>query len=592
MKPVCVILVSLFFLTACASIKPNRALPTPYTTETMRSQLTYPALMEGFDADSPLDEAALTPPTGAAQPELTFEGRLELLDEAKSGGIQILSGLEDADATTAHLPEFDFEFVQSGGYLIPMQRGLIITSHPFWNYLLEPGRVWQESGDQGMMRASFPFALIPKNSNAIFNGTMTFLFDGSRVSRVWYQITQETTSSSTANFWGLLKAVYHPQAITGAEQTRASFSLELAERFPTKPIEQLAVDYPGVDISAFSRNVTPEHMTWYGVVANGVNYVGGCKTRFGLYPYCEWMRAPSYSTAKSAFVSVALMRLMQKYGTDVASLLIKDYVPEAASSPGDWSKVTFDNTLDMATGNYSTSSYMVDEEGRIFSEFFGVDTYAEKMKVAFDWPHSAAPGSTWVYRSSDTFIVTTAMQNYLRDKEGAQADLFNFVVDEVYRPIKLGPGFYSILRTSENNWQGNPIGSFGMWWIPDDIAKLTTFLNIDNGTSDGEQILDPELLMSALQKNPNDRGVGRPGGKYNDAFWADMYSTRNGIDCTLYIPYMAGYSGDIVVLLPNGVTYYYFSDNHEFIWDDAVREANKISPLCPTASANISISLP
>ena len=85
-------------------------------------------------------------------------------------------------------------------------------------------------------------------------------------------------------------------------------------------------------------------MTWYGVVVNGVNYLGGCQTRFGIYPYCESMRATSYSTAKSAFVSVALMRLAQQYGPEVADLLIKDYVPEYAASPGDWERVTFNHT--------------------------------------------------------------------------------------------------------------------------------------------------------------------------------------------------------------------------------------------------------
>ncbi len=117
---------------------------------------------------------------------------------------------------------------------------------------------------------------------------------------------------------------------------RQSFARELADRFPTQPIEQLAVDHPGIDLSAFGRGVAPDHMTVYGFVVDGVNYVGGCRTRFGQYPYCDSMRAASYSTAKSAFVAVALMRLAQKYGPEVADLLIKDYVPEAARSPGDW----------------------------------------------------------------------------------------------------------------------------------------------------------------------------------------------------------------------------------------------------------------
>jgi len=101
---------------------------------------------------------------------------------------------------------FDFEFVQREGYLIPVQRGLIIADHPTWNLILEPGRVWQEAGDGGYSRASLPFALTVKGGNAAFNGTLTFLFDKQRVSKVWYQVTQEITNYTRANLWGLLDA--------------------------------------------------------------------------------------------------------------------------------------------------------------------------------------------------------------------------------------------------------------------------------------------------------------------------------------------------------------------------------------------------
>ena len=97
------------------------------------------------------------------------------------------------------------------------------------------------------------------------------------------------------------------------------------------------------------------------MVVNGVNYLGDCSTRFGTYPYCESMRATSYSTAKSAFVSVALLRLAQKYGLEVTTLLIKDYVTEYATGPGDWEDVTFNNTLDMSTGNYVSTGFVTDD---------------------------------------------------------------------------------------------------------------------------------------------------------------------------------------------------------------------------------------
>ena len=38
---------------------------------------------------------------------------------------------------------------------------------------------------------------------------------------------------------------------------------------------------------------------------------------------------------------------------------------------------------------------------------------------------------------------------------------------------------------------------------------------------------------------------------------------------------MSGYSGITTVMMPNGVTYYYFSDKEEFSWYNAVHETNK-----------------
>jgi hypothetical protein len=372
-KIISILWILTLFLTACGggteTQPPTRGLPA--VTETLptatRTLLTAADLTNGFTFDGPLDESALILPAGAAPPAHAFEGRLELLGEQAGGHIQILRGELGPEYTS--LPEFDFAFVQENGSLIPVQRGLIITGHPQWNIILEPGRVWQEAGDGDFSRASLPFALTVKGGNATFNGTLTFLFDDTQVSKVWYQVTQETTTYTRANLWGLLEATYHAEKVPGAERIRANFTTEQAARMPVKPIAALAEAYPGVDIFAFGRGVTPEHLTWYGVVVNGVNYLGGCQTRFGVYPYCESMRATSYSTVKSAFVSLALMRLAQKYGGEVADLRIKDYVPEYAASPGEWERVTFNHALDMSTGNYVSPGFMTDDDSAKMGEF-------------------------------------------------------------------------------------------------------------------------------------------------------------------------------------------------------------------------------
>lgn len=462
-----------------------------------------------------------------------------------------------------------------------MQRGLIITEHPIWNYIIEPGRVWREEGDGSYSRVSFPFSLVWKGSNAIFNGVMTFLFNDDGISKVWYQTTQETTISFSLDLWGQLDAAYHSEPVKNSGQIQAAFADELSQRFPTKPIEQLAEDYPQVDVTQFGRGISKKHLTYYGFVFNGINYVSSCPTRYGEYAYCEYLRAPSYSTAKSTFPSLALMRLAQKHDPGVADLLIKDFVPEYADSPGDWSRVTFDHTLDMATGNFRSSGYMDDEENFDTDPFWNEEYYAERIAAAFNWPQGAEPGSQWVYRTFDTFIVTRALHNYLQTIEGSQADIFDFLVDEVFIPIQIAPGAHTTLRTRDENWQGQPYGGYGLWWIQDDIAKITNFLNVDRGMVNGEQLLHLDYLAAALQFDPEDRGVDIDSrSKYNNAFWARLYDQREGYDCEFWVPQMLGYSGIVIVMMPNGSSYYYASDNREFTWLEALKESNKIAPHC------------
>lgn len=174
------------------------------------------------------------------------------------------------------------------------------------------------------------------------------------------------------------------------------------------------------------------------------------------------------------------------------------------------------------------------------------------------------------------------MHNYLQSKEGSQADIYNFVIDEVYRPLEIGPGAYTTMRTADENWQGQAEGGYGLWWIPDDIAKIGMFLNVAGGKIGDEQVLQPDLLAAALQKDEKDRGVTIDSmQRYNNSFWANSYSIYNGFGCEFWVVKMFGYSGNVVALFPNGVTYYYFSDNREFTWDEALEESEKIASMCP-----------
>jgi hypothetical protein len=54
--------------------------------------------------------------------------------------------------------------------------------------------------------------------------------------------------------------------------------------------------------------------------------------------------------------------------------------------------------------------------------------------------------------------------------------------------------------------------------------------------------------------------------------------------CDFWVPFMSGFGGISIVLLPNDAVYYVFSDGNEFNWYNAVHEINKLKPYCPAAT--------
>lgn len=577
------LLSTLIVAPAHAAVTPVPGDPLTGSGAVSRSVLTAAALTSGT-ATSTIADAEFALPATAAMPLHTFSGRIELVGEATGGGFDELkdsfSYTNAGDSPRKHLPEISLELVQNGSHLIPTAQGLALTGNPVWNLIVSPGRAWSETTDGGRSRASLPFALVQRNANCVHNGTMTFLFDATSVSQVRYQVTQETCLYFKFDLWGQLPAVYTPYAVPDAQTLQNGHAAEVANRLPTKPIAALATDYPaaGLNLANFGGGVTPAHMSTYGLLYNGVNYVSGCATRQGTYPFCEVMRLPSYSTAKSTFAGTALMRLAQTHGAAVSGQLIRDWVPEHATARGDWTDVTINHTLDMATGNYRFGTYMVDEGRSTVSDFLTAEPYSEKIDLAFDFQNRVAPGTKWVYHTTDTFIATRAMRNYLG------SDIFTQVRDGVFAPAKLSAGTMTTLRT-DNSPTGMAFGGYGLFYTRDDIAKLAKLYNNDGGAASGQQVLHPGLLDATMQRDPSDRGIATTssaGFRYNNGFWAKQLTPSEfpQYGCSFWVPFMSGYGGITVAMMPNGATYYYFSDNDEFAWYAAVHEAGKLAAHC------------
>ncbi|MBA4343564.1 MAG: hypothetical protein C0423_15610 [Methylibium sp.] len=542
---------------------------------------------EAARAAGPIDFSAYALPVSAAHPTQVLRGLISLRGTETDGGFAVV--LDSHGYATAagsrrkQLPPFAFQFVQTGSHLVPLQRGLNASSHPDWEYLLMPGRVWNEAGDAGFSRVALPFALLEKNQNCVHNGVLSFLFksDGS-ISKVAYQIASETCAYFKADFWGVLEASYQPQELADAAAVAAAYQAELAARLPVKPLSALAGDHPGASINV-AKLLAPyttdaQHVTTVGFISKGIHYRGGCTTRRGEYPFCDQLVLPSYSTAKSAFAGLALMRLESRYpGT--AKLKLSDLVPECA--PARWGDVSIEHALDMATGNYSSAAYEADENSADMAPFFGGLTHQQKIGFACNqYSRQASPGSQWVYHTSDTYLAGTAMNAALRRREGPGRDIYtDTLVGDVWSALRLSPAARQTRRSADAVAQ--PFAGYGLYFTPDDVAKIGSFIGVAKGQHAGAPLLDSGMLNAALQLNPADPGLS-PGKdlRYNNGFWALNVKSYIGCSADRYVPFMSGFGGITVALLPNDTVYYIFSDNHTYYWVDAVVESNKIRPVC------------
>ncbi len=551
------------------------------------NELSREALLNGHGYLQPLDLKEYTPALDAPSPIQHFEGRLTLTRQGTNGYRSVAldrSFLVSSHRQVAELPNFDFEFVADGGNVIPVRRGTIPGRHPAWEIILEPGRVWEDAEDGGYARVALPFALEERNENCMHNGVLTFLFksDGS-VSHAAWQISSETCRYEKFDAWGWLRARYLPHAVAGAGATIRAFHHEVAVRMPVRPIAQLAVDHPGAVPANFgaANEVSPDDMSTYGFVIDGVHYTGGCPTRHGSYPFCATLDLPSYSLAKSMVAGIALMRLEHLY-SGAAQSMIRAYVPECATEHR-WDGVSFLNVLDMATGLYRSAVDQEDEDAAGTGRFFFPTDHAHKIRYAcHEYQRRAAPGTTWVYHTSDTYVLGVALQRFLQQHRGPTADFYrDLLVEPLWKPLGLSPSAAVIRRTYDAAAQ--PFTGYGLTLHSDDIVKLALFLSVESGRIDGQQALDPMLLRTALQQDPNNRGLpaSTPEFRYAHGFWA--YNAARALGCAdaTWVPFMSGFGGIEVVMLPNRTVYYYVSDGGEFRWAGAAAESNRIRSFCP-----------
>lgn len=520
-----------------------------------------------------------------ARPALTgLNGRLSMAIGQRADRFTVLHDEFDTASSAARLdelPAFAIDLVSDGGELIPVQRGPQAGEHPDWEWIFQPGRIWDGGDGEGWLRAALPVALQERNANCVHNGLMSFLYraDGA-VSQAVVQFGAQTCAILQFDLLARLPVSFEPGETANADSVRQAWHAERAARLPRLPLSELAAAYPQVDIAEIGSvlEVSPQNMTAYGFVADGRLYAGECATRFGPDPYCDVTPLPSFSVAKSVVGGIALMRLERLY-PGARQAIIADYVPQCAAER--WGDVSFEQALDMATGNYRSDVHDLDESSPPDWELLTVETHAEKVEIACTvHPRRVEPGTRWVYHTTDTYLLGVAMQAYYRQHTGrAGADFYDELLVPIWRALALSPLADYTRRTLDAEAQ--PFTGWGLTLPADDLARIALFLQA-GGVIDGEPLLDESLLAAALQQDPDDRGLPAidESMRYRAGFWAYNAGEFLGCDHDVWIPTMSGYGGVSVTLMPNGHVYFYASDGREFAWRRAAAQSFAIQPFC------------
>lgn len=522
--------------------------------------------------DAPAAMAAFTPSPRALSPTAVVSGKLRL-EASSASGFRVLR--DDAPGAAPErrrtLPALAVNLTNDGGALIPAERGPRVSGHPEWDWIVEPGRIWREPGENGWLRATLPVALEERNANCVHNGVLAFAIGpGGQVSKAVLEVASETCSYFKFDLWTQINAAFSPAPpLPGvAEAWRG----EVAARLPVRPLSAL-----DVDADALSRAAGPDAV--FGLVVDGVNYVAPCPTRQGHDPFCDVHDLPSYSTAKTIFAALAVMRL-EALKPGVADETIASHV-EACRTSGGWAGVRIIDALDMTTGHYLDPRDQADEGAPATVPFFDSGTSAEKAAFACGhFPRKAAPGAVWAYHTSDTFLVGLALSDIVRRDLGPDKDLFADVVLPIYRTLDLSPTLDVTRRTYDAASQ--PFSGWGLTYHRDDIIRLARFLQ-DGGQAGGRRLLDPTLLGQAMQKLEPGGGLraGYDSLRYRHGVWARDISGLIGCKTAVWTPFMSGFGGISVVMFANDVVFYAFGDDDHFDWAEAAVQANRIRSLCP-----------
>lgn len=546
--------------------------------------------------------AELMPSAAAAAALEPFQGTLVLSEAAMVIKPRPLHSGLVLGRDPAVFPRIELSFATDSGDLVPLTQdviraGSVGVGRSFWDVIVQPGRVWSEPGDAGWSRAVFPFALVNSLEGETHNGMAIFLYRSGRVSNLRLQIVQQTAPFYVKEqFFAAALVPAHLQALTGDPTSAlATYRTARTDAVPIAPWSELAAAVGAGRLAGFDGKMPPSDIVLAGLDYHGTFYLEGCFSAAGPMPLCERARFGVWSATKALANETALLRLAQKYGAAVFDLKVADYIPQLAGQPG-WRDVRFEDAINMATGigngtavtqpNNISDGYL---EGN-YARWYEARTVQEKLQAVLETGHVHpwGPGKVARYRDQDMFVLGVAMNQFLKSKAGPASDLWDMLQTEVFTPI--GIHYAPTNRTLEpDGSRGQPLMAYGYYPSIGDLVRIARLYH-EHGRHGETQILYAPRVAAVL---PGSDPWGLPTGErlrygettYGNAFWIAPYHANGG--CQIYYPRMLGWGGNLIALLPQGITGIRLAKSaetrsHVEVDTAGMAEvADRLAPMCP-----------
>lgn len=472
-------------------------------------------------------------------------------------------------------PALTIEFVSHDQKLIPRIRGVIDTrlqSDSYWDVILGTGAVWREDSDDGWSRASFPLSFLGRYVGEVRNCVATFVYAGDAISNVGVQCSQETAvldAQQLGDIRALVPATYDPQTFPDTAEFLDDYERFESSRIPTAPLSE--IDRDGEIANHFDRSIWTNASTSLGAVyVEGTLYVHPPRTRHGTYPYPGAMRHGVFSVTKSMAGALSMFYFAERYGEEIFDEPIADYVPAFAHLP-EWQGVTFAHTLNMVTGTRAG------EGGDLLYEPLELapDKEAAINNIARFGDFPEAPGEAFNYATTNTFVLSYALENYVKAREGEDVHYWDLVRDSVLAPI--GADDFGVLFTRDEN-PADRIPILGLGAVPnlDNAAKIALLI-FNEGEHEGTQLLNRSKIREALGRTEWEGYPAFSGLRYSHSFWSK--DIRVG-GCTVHVAYMEGLGDNRILFFPSGVISFQFTDEFDKKFGRLARAVESVRTSC------------